>query len=197
MLLTVWTMAILVLVLTESQGRHNSSCFSWEPPSFSLQAPERMFPNGLIFHVTEREVLSPSLILAFLFVIWLGGGPLRGPPVFRASGRIKPFPGASDGAPANPRASLGLQGKQRHFSGGMSISALLWGWTLCTLLAIQLLGPARHSGCHCAPRGRERERVWGSGMYICPIPAALPCFLWALPEDPGDSSFICLFFLCP
>lgn len=69
MLLTVRTMEILVLVLTESQGRHNSSCFICEPPSFSLQAPERMFPNGLIFHVTEREVLYPSLMLAFLSAI--------------------------------------------------------------------------------------------------------------------------------
>lgn len=33
---------------------------------------------------------------------------------------------------------------------------------LCLLPAVQLLGPARHSGCHCVPRGWERERVWGS-----------------------------------
>lgn len=125
MLLTVRTMEILVLVLTESQGRHNSSCFICEPPSFSLQAPERMFPNGLIFHVTEREVLSPSLMLAFLSAIRLGRGLLRRAPGFRASGRIGPFPGVPDGACANPRASLCLQGKQICFSGRMSISALL------------------------------------------------------------------------
>jgi len=60
MLLTLQTIKILVLVLTSSEGRHNSICFICEPPSFSLQAGERMFYNELIFHVTERETLSHS-----------------------------------------------------------------------------------------------------------------------------------------
>lgn len=69
MLLTLRTIKILVLVLTESEGRHNSICSICEPPSFSLQASERMFYNELIFHVTERETLSHSLALTFLSTI--------------------------------------------------------------------------------------------------------------------------------
>lgn len=121
MLLTVRTMEILVLVLTESQGRHNSSCFIWEPPSFSLQAPERMFPNGLIFHVTEREVLSPSLNLPFHFhLTWtLWGEPLcseLSQELQMGHVQIPELPWASkgrrytslDGCPSQPCSDAGL-----------------------------------------------------------------------------------------
>lgn len=200
MLLMVRTMEILVLVLTESQGRHNSSCFICEPPSFSLQAPERMFPNGFIFHVTEREVLSTSLMLAFIFAIRLGCGPLRGAPIFRASGRIWPFPGALDRAHANPRASLCLQGKQLHFSGWMSISALLWGWIL-HFASCSAAGPSQAQWLPLCPEGMGTGACvgklnvhlshscssltfplgsawgpWGQKLYLFVFPASLTSF---------------------